>query len=106
MAATYLDIYNLRHSAELRNTVTVALAKAARDVLWEAPETQNHAARASWAAKVAQDPGKWVDLFLWECALNATISAAWADAGVISESDVQFVINGGINTAAALAAAQ
>lgn len=101
--ATLNTIYDIRHGrADIRNRVICALAIAANDVINEAEETPNHAARILWAKAVINDSGRWIDLFMWAVALNSTINTAIEAEQAVSDGDIQFVVNGNIDKAIAL----
>jgi hypothetical protein len=90
----YTNIYNLRYNTTsvLKAKVTVALAKAAFDILNEDPATNNHAQRIKWARRtLTSDTRLIADEVMWAVLSNATIAAA-GDAAL--DTDVQFVVNG------------
>jgi hypothetical protein len=94
--ATYLDIYNLRRmSSNLRNRVTVAVVKAAQDVLNEDAGTPNHAGRLRWAQTALQDAEGMAERLLWGVVGNAAIQA---NGEASADGDLQFVVNGLIDT--------
>ena len=94
--ATLLEIYQLRYqSANIRDRVTAAVAKAAQDILAEDPGTENHAARLTWAKNALVNTASEAERFLWAVCGNATIQAAGEAA---TDNDIQYVVNGNINT--------
>lgn len=94
--ATYNDIYNLRYSSsDLMNRTTVAVAKAAQDVLSEAQNTPNHAARLDWARAALDDARRMADRMLWGVLANGAIQNSGEAS---SDSDIQFTVNSLIDT--------
>lgn len=91
----YIDVWNLRCSTNLKSRVAVAIAKASQDVLNEAGTTANHAARIIWAQASLADALSAAERMMWGVVGNATIAAA-GDA--CTDNDVQFVVNGLIDT--------
>jgi len=93
----YSDIYAAATDADhvLRKQIAVAMHKAAVDVLNESPSTELHNERICWANKTIRDPAGWAALAMWKVLENSTIAANPAAA---TDSDVQFVVNGLINT--------
>lgn len=53
--ATYLEIFDLKSNASLRNRVAIAIAVAADTIRAEDPATANHAARMAWASRALQN---------------------------------------------------
>jgi hypothetical protein len=92
----YLDTYNLRYeSANLLNRTTVAVAKAAYDILNEDPGYTNHANRVIWARQALGDTKSKAEQMMWGVVTNATIAAAGDDA---TDNDIQFVVNSYIDS--------
>lgn len=96
----YTDIYAAATDSDhvLRKQVTVACQKAATDILNEAPATENHAQRMQWARKVLRASGGTVaeaERMIWEVLTNASIQANPTGA---TDNDVQFVVNGLVDT--------
>lgn len=99
----YTDIYAAAtdDTHVLRKQTAVAMHKAAVDVVNESPGTANHSNRLTWARKVLDSPegpvteaGAWI----WKVLENATIQADPLNA---ADNDVQFVVNGMVDTMAA-----
>ena len=84
-------------NSTLNKQIVVAIIKAAKDLINEDPSTNNHANRLAWAEKVSKhdaalsEGGKRV----WAILTNATVIASLPNS---LDSDVQFVVNGFINT--------
>lgn len=97
-----IDQYNFWNTAitqsTMRNRAAAAAMNAARDVLNEDAGTANHALRVKWAASVFDDVNRAGADLIPFLAANATIAAA-GDAA--TDNDIQFVVNGSINTLAA-----
>ncbi len=98
----YADQYNLFADAtnDLHKIVARAIDVAARDVINESDDTASHAERFKWACATRQHPDKIIDAaHRWVPRIldNATIAAAGNSA---TDSDVQFVVNGLVNTMA------
>ena len=98
----YVDEYALfaDDTNDLHKKVARAIDKAARDVINEDPGTENHASRILWAKKVRKNP----DIMITEAHRgmmyvldNATVSAA---GNAATDNDVQFVVNGIVDTLA------
>lgn len=73
MATLYENVYNLHANSNLRNRVTVAIAKASQDILGEADTVPNHAARLAWAKTVMHDPAQEATKMMWGVLGSATI---------------------------------
>lgn len=94
--ATLQEVYNLRYEATaLKSRVVAAVAKAAQDVLNEDPSTANHANRVLWAQDALRDAKGAGETMMWGVVGNATIQAAGEAA---TDGDIQFVVNGLIDT--------
>jgi len=96
----YTDIYTAATDDThiLRKQVSVAIMKAATDIVNESKGTANHPDRLTWARKVMasnQGPVSEAEVMIWKVLENATIQAAPTTA---TDSDVQFVVNGLIDT--------
>lgn len=93
--ATLEQIFNLRFQGALKPRVTAAVAKAAQDVLNEDPGTANHVARVAWAKAALQNAQAAAEEMMWGVVGNATIQASGDSS---TDNDIQFVVNGLINT--------
>lgn len=77
----------------LHKKVAAAIARAARDVYFESPDTANHAARYLWAVRLRQSSSNAITeahsrmLMVLD---NPVVAAAGNDA---TDNDVQFVVN-------------
>jgi hypothetical protein len=99
---TYVDEYALFSDTTnaLHKKVARAIDKAARDVQNESAETANHAERYVWACTVRVNPETIIaEAHKWILAIldNATVAAAGNEA---TDNDVQFVVNGLVDTMA------
>ena len=89
--ATLLQTFNLRYeSANLKNRVTAAIAKAAQDILNESPATTNHTVRMAWANRSLIATQEEAERLMWGVLANSTIAAAGEAS---SDNDIQFVVN-------------
>lgn len=79
----------------MRNRCAAAIAKAAQDVLNEAAETENHAARIVWAQDALVNAEAAASRMMWGLLGNATIQT---NGEASTDNDIQFVVNGLINT--------
>jgi len=98
----YSDIYTAATAADhvLRQQVSVAMHKAAVDIINEDPATENHANRLGWARKCTENadgPTSMAARWIWKILENATIQASPETA---TDNDVQFVVNSIVNTMA------
>lgn len=93
--ATYAEIYDLWTSSALKKRAYVAVAKAAQDVLNEDPGTTNHANRVLWATASLENPEVNASKMMWPIVSNATVQAAGL---ACTDNDIQFVVNGAIDT--------
>ena len=98
----YVDEYALFADTtnDLHKKVARAIDKAARDVIAEDPGTANHAERFVWASNVRLRPDNVISeahQYMVYVLDNATVSAA---GNAATDNDVQFVINGLVNTMA------
>lgn len=80
MALTYKQVREIAVNQDHIATVQVAIIKAALDISAEAPETPNHANRASLARSVLLNPEHYAKLMVWAVALTAVDTK---DAGVL-----------------------
>lgn len=90
----YLDLWAIRGSGALKARFTVAVEKAAYDVINEPGTVTNHAQRLAWAKRVitsataAEDYGQ---RFMRLAVIgNATLQSAGEAA---TDNDIQFVTN-------------
>jgi hypothetical protein len=102
--STFQQRYNqIAQGALMQARLTIAIVDAAGAIVTEDPGTSNHANRLIWAGKVLKSftDAQWMSgkmLFdLWQ---NASI-AANGDAS--TDGDIQFVVNGLVSDAAAIA---
>lgn len=93
----YSDIYSAAVNADhsLRKQTAVACHKAAVDILNESSSVELHAERVHWANKVLRDPVGWAAIAIWKVLENSTIAA---DPAAATDNDVQFTVNGLVNT--------
>jgi hypothetical protein len=91
----YIDIYTAATAVDsvLLKQVTVALFKAAVDIIGESAGTANHANRIVWAKKVTgsadtlkSEASRWI----WKVLENTTIQAAPTTS---PDNDIQFAVN-------------
>ncbi len=91
----YVDIYAAATAADslLLKQVTVALFKAAVDIMNEGDGVTNHANRISWARRTTAnaealktETARWI----WKVLENVTIQAA---PDTSPDNDVQFAVN-------------
>jgi hypothetical protein len=94
MATVYENIYNLHANSNLRNRVTVAIAKASQDILAEAGTVPNHAERLTWAKTVMHDPADEATKMMWGVLGNATIRAKGETA---TDAEVQAAVDAILN---------
>ena len=94
--ATYAELFGLQNDTDLSNRVAVAVVVAAETIRTEATETENHANRLLWAARVFQAPlaeGQrvyWAVLAANRAAPAAQITGA-SDAAI--QTNVDAVVN-------------
>jgi len=96
----YIEEYNLFFDTtnDLHKKVARAIDKAARDVINEDEGTANHSIRLAWAKWMRADPDRVVaeaHRAMLHVLDNATVAAAGNTA---TDNDVQFVVNGLVNT--------
>lgn len=99
----YADEYDLFADTtnDLHKKVARALDKAARDVISEDVGTSNHEQRVLWADWIRTKPDKAIAeahramIYVLD---NATVSAA---GNAATDNDVQFVVNGLVDTLSA-----
>ena len=99
-----VNIYNCwsGQSGTLKAKFVGACLVAASQIVAEAPETENHANRLTWANTVLLGSVGEVEALSmahlrYGLATNATLQSAGDDA---TDNDVQFVVNSQINTLA------
>jgi hypothetical protein len=96
MALNYVEIYNVMESdCALWRKAQVAVFKAAVDVLNEAANTTNHANRVIWANAVMLDPKTKMQQMKTHILTNSTIQTVLNN---VTDDDVQFVVNGLVDT--------
>jgi hypothetical protein len=94
MATVYETIYNLHGNSNLRNRVTVAIAKASQDILGEAGTVTNHAQRLLWARLAVSEPEAEMARMMWGVLGNAAIRNKGESA---SDAEVQAGVDAIIN---------
>jgi hypothetical protein len=94
MATLYETIYNLHANSNLRNRVTVAIAKASQDIMGEAGTVTDHAKRIVWAREVCTDPEPEAARMMWGILGNATIRTKGETA---TDAEVQAAVDAIIN---------
>ena len=91
----YDDIFNLRYtSSVLKNRTTVAVAKAAQDILAEDPSTVNHANRIIWARQALSGTASQADTFMWAILSNAAVRAVGEDA---TDAQIQSAVDAAVD---------
>lgn len=96
MALSYLEMYNLISSdGDLWRKAAIACFKAAVDVINEDPGTSNHANRVIWANQVFTDPIVKAKEMKYGILQNATVQTL---GNSTTDNDIQFVVNGLINS--------
>lgn len=98
----YVEEYGLfaDEANDLHKKVARAIAKAAQDVVNEDPVTPGHKVRIVWAEAMRAEPDNVIIEAHRAMLLvldNATVAAA---GNAASDSDVQFVVNGLVDTLA------
>lgn len=88
--ATYLEIYSLWTSADLKKRVYVAVAKKAQYILIEPTGTTNHVNRVQWAKEALSDPGTKADQMLWCIVGDATIQS---HGEASTDAEIQYVVD-------------
>lgn len=100
--ATLAELYQLRFSLATEaffQRVVAAVVTAAFAVLYEDPGTPNHAARTAWAdAVLATDATTPAQQMLWGLVVNPTIATALLAGEQPPDNDIQFVVNGLVDT--------
>lgn len=95
----YVDEYALFADTtnDLHKKVARAIDKAARDVINEDAQTENHSNRIVWAAWMRASPSRVIgeaNRAMLHVLDNATVAAA---GNAATDNDVQFVVNGLVN---------
>jgi hypothetical protein len=109
--ATYAQIQAITRNETLLDVLRRALHKAATDIINEDAGTANHTARLKWAnkwreRKVGTPISLYAELLMDNATLQGEITvtdgvASWAST-TQSDNDIQFVVNGLVNTFAAM----
>lgn len=87
----YADIYNAANDSMFQGRCQVAMWMAAQDIVSEASNTANHAARIDWANRVLQDNANITPRQLsMQVLRNLTIAA---NPGASTDGDIQFQVN-------------
>lgn len=102
----YSVVFALRNSNDsLRRKVSIAVVKAAIDVLAEAVDTPNHALRGEWAIKTLNDPPAMAETMLWGIVVSPGFQSLFGDISEdeaakldvlntkMSDDDLQFTVN-------------
>ena len=98
----YVDEYALfaDETNDLHKKVARGLDKAARDIINEDPGTENHVNRIRWAKGIRKNPDTVIGeahramVYILD---NATVAAA---GNAATDNDVQYVVNGIVDTLA------
>ena len=93
--ATYTEIAALRRNSILKDKVSVAVSVAAMDIRNEAESAPNHRARKRWADQAIVNPEGQAEAMLWAVLGNPSIQATGEAS---PDGDVQFVVNGLVDT--------
>jgi hypothetical protein len=100
--SAYTDSYRLRYQTpSVTEQIEVAVVHAAQDILNEDPSTPNDANRKAWANWVTGNSSVAWAPFAWPVGLNPAIQASIAEdpsGATVKDSDVQFVVNGQIDS--------
>lgn len=80
----YIDQFGLSDDLQFRKRVEIAIVTVARDIASEAPATANHAARATLAKAVANNPVGFAALFAVGCAVQRADATPGTDADLFS----------------------
>jgi hypothetical protein len=100
--SAYTDSYRLRYQTpSVAEQIEVAVVHAAEDIQNEDPAAPNHANRLAWANWVAGNSSVAWNPFAWPVGLNPAIQASIAEdpsGGTVKDSDVQFVVNGQVDS--------
>lgn len=100
--SAYTDSYRLRYQLpSVQQQIEVAVVHAAQDILNEDPSTPNDANRKAWAHWANDNSSVAWNPFAWPVGLNPAIQAAIAadpSGGTVLDSDVQFVVNGQVDS--------
>jgi hypothetical protein len=94
VATVYENIYNLHANSNLRNRVTVAIAKASQDILAEADTVANHTERLTWAKTVMHDPAEEAAKMMWGVLGSTTIRTKGENA---TDAEVQAAVDAILN---------
>lgn len=100
---TYLARHALTNDQEMKKRVQMAVWIAATNIIYEDPQTANHAARVVWAAEKLRGPmpadeERKAMIFI---SANSTIGE---QGNAASDNDIQFVVNGFVDQFAHLEA--
>jgi hypothetical protein len=88
---TFLEIYDMRfNSGDLKKKILVACIKAANDIIFEDPATEDHVLRFNWAKRALAENQVAAERALWGVCSNATIQSTFP---LETDEDVQFVVN-------------
>jgi len=95
MATLYQDIWNLKNASfNLKQRVTVAVAKAAIDILSEDPGTANHANRVIWASNTLLRAELTAEGMMWPVLSDATVRNAGEAA---TDAQIQSAVDASVD---------
>lgn len=100
--ATYLQLFDLAASQEMKKRLAWAILLAAQAIKAEDPVTDNHAARLSWANQSGETLNTafaMAEKTINELLKNATIQT---NAEASTDGDIQFVVNSFVSDPATL----
>jgi hypothetical protein len=88
--ADFASIAATRRSQLFKDKVSVAITKAAMNVLNEASNTPNHQLRMAWANSAFLAPEVWTEKMVWAVLTNGDVANAGENA---PDSDIEWVVN-------------
>ena len=93
----YTQIYDLWADVDLKKRTTIAVMKAASDILNEDAGTANHTERAAWANDTLADPHAAAKAMSAAVIMNATVQT-WSELTTDAQrdNDVQYIVNSSI----------
>lgn len=95
--ANYASIFDMTTNATYAKQITIACRVAAQNVINESVNTPNHVNRVVWANAALSGHALLLSTIGQGVSMNGTIQAA-APAGPWNDSDIQFVVNGLIDS--------
>jgi hypothetical protein len=100
--SVYTVSFGVRYEIpSIQQQAEVAVMHCVQDINNEGTGAPNHADRARWASWANGNSSVAVMPFMWPVAMNPAVQSAVAadpSGGTVADGDVQFIVNGALDT--------